>query len=103
MTLEWVARLGVLEKKRLPVAVIAPEGAIYLSVRFDLEGREGFPDEASVLSYLLDEAGCAVVPFSAFGDHANRGWARFSVGAVSVDEIKACMVRLRRALEQAMA
>ncbi len=87
----------------LPVDVIAPEGAIYLSVRFDLEGREGFPDEASVLSYLLDEAGCAVVPFSAFGDHANRGWVRFSVGAVSVDEIKACMVRLRRALEQAVA
>lgn len=82
----------------LPVDVIAPEGAIYLSVRFDLEGRPGFPDEASVMSYLLDEAGCAVVPFSAFGDSTNHGWVRFSVGAVSIDDIKSCMTRLRAAL-----
>jgi aspartate aminotransferase len=86
----------------LPVDVIAPEGAIYLSVHLDLEGRPGFPDEASVLSYLLDEAGCAVVPFSAFGDYHNRGWVRFSVGAVSIAEIRSCITRLHSALVRAL-
>ncbi|MCA9539176.1 MAG: aminotransferase class I/II-fold pyridoxal phosphate-dependent enzyme [Myxococcales bacterium] len=82
----------------LPVDAIAPEGAIYLSVHFDLEGRPGFADEDAVLEWLLDEAGCAVVPFSAFGDHTNRGWFRFSVGAVGEDEIEACLPRLYAAL-----
>lgn len=84
----------------LPVDVIAPEGAIYLSVRFDLEGRPGLPDEDAVRRWLLDEAGCAVVPFSAFGDHHNRGWVRFSVGAVSLDDIDACLGRLYPALRK---
>jgi len=38
------------------------------------------------------------VPFSAFGDSKNRGWWRFSVGAVSLDDIRACLPRLRDAL-----
>ncbi len=83
----------------LPVDAIAPEGAIYLSVHFDLEGRPDFPDEDSVRLWLLEEAGCALVPFSAFGDHHNRGWFRFSVGAVGLDEIDACLARLYPALK----
>lgn len=86
----------------LPIDVIPPQGAIYLSVRFDLEGRPGLPDEDAVLTYLLEAAGCAVVPFSAFGDTTNKGWVRFSVGAVSVAEVKACLPRLRTALENAL-
>lgn len=84
----------------LPVEAIAPEGAIYLSVKFDLEGRPGLPDEDAVLRWLLEEAGCAVVPFSAFGDRTNRGWVRFSVGAVGPDEIDACLDRLYPALRK---
>lgn len=83
----------------LPVKAIAPEGAIYLSVHFDLEGRPDFPDEDAVRAWLLDEAGCALIPFSAFGDHHNRGWFRFSVGAVGLDEIDACLGRLYPALK----
>ncbi len=87
----------------LPVDVIPPQGAIYLSVRIDLEGQPGFPDEDSVRSYLLNEAGCAVVPFSAFGDSTNRGWFRFSVGAVSVEDIEACIPRIKAALQSAVS
>lgn len=83
----------------LPVRAIAPEGAIYLSVHFDLEGRPGLPDEDAVRTWLLDEAGCAVIPFSAFGDHTNAGWFRFSVGAVGLDDIDACLERLYPALK----
>jgi aspartate aminotransferase len=90
--------LGAMKAEGLPVDVIAPEGAIYLSVKFDLEGRGGLADEDAVRLYLLEQAGCAVVPFSAFGDSKNRGWWRFSVGAVSLDDIRACLPRLRDAL-----
>ncbi len=86
----------------LPVDAIAPEGAIYLSVHFDLEGRPGFPDADAVRLYLLDEAGCAIIPFSAFGDDVNNGWVRFSVGAVGLDEIDACLPRIERALRKAV-
>lgn len=90
------------KREGLPVDVIAPEGAIYLSVRVDLEGRAGFADEDAVLRWLLDVAGCAVVPFSAFGDHFSRGWFRFSVGAVGLHEIDACLGRLHPALRRAV-
>ena len=87
----------------LPVDAIAPQGAIYLSVRFDLEGRPGFPDADAVRLYLLNEAGCAIVPFSAFGDTVNKGWVRFSVGAVGEDEMSACLPRIEKALRKAVS
>jgi aspartate aminotransferase len=83
----------------LPVDAIAPEGAFYLSVRFDLIGKGGITDEAGMVAYLLEKAGCAIVPFSAFGDKTNVGWVRFSVGAVGPDDIKTCLPRLKAALQ----
>ncbi len=77
----------------LAVDAIAPEGAMYLSVRFD-----GFADADELRIFLLEEAGCAIVPFTAFGDDVNKGWVRFSVGAVGLDEVDACMARLESAL-----
>ena len=47
------------------------------------------------------KAGCAIVPFSAFGDSTNKGWVRFSVGAVSMDEIRTCLPRIRAMLKDA--
>ena len=82
----------------LPVDVLDPAGAMYLSVRFDLIGRAGFPDDDAVRRYLLDEAGCAIIPFRIFGDTANPGWVRFSVGAVSREQIRESLPRLRDAL-----
>jgi aspartate aminotransferase len=84
------------------VQCIDPEGAIYLSVKFDLEGKGGLKDEDAVRLHLLEKAGVAVVPFSAFGDNKNKGWWRFSVGAVSVAQIQACLPRLREAIRQVM-
>ncbi|MCA9543189.1 MAG: aminotransferase class I/II-fold pyridoxal phosphate-dependent enzyme [Myxococcales bacterium] len=83
----------------LPVDVIMPQGAIYLSVKFDLIGTPGVPDEDALVEWLLDRAGCAVIPFSAFGDDHNPGWVRFSVGAVSLADIDACLARLGPALQ----
>jgi aspartate aminotransferase len=85
------------------VEAIPPMGAIYLSVRFPLHGWT--TPNAAVLAtnddirlYLLDAAGLAVVPFQAFGFRDDTGWFRTSVGAVSLDEIRAMFARLTPAL-----
>lgn len=81
----------------LPVEVIPPQGAIYLSVRFVMPGRTN----EQIRKILLDRAGFAVVPFQAFGLREDSGWFRISVGAVSVAEIDAALPRVRTALESA--
>ena len=82
----------------LPVDVVAPEGAMYLSVKIDLIGKPGFPNAESVRLMLLEEADCAVIPFDCFGDHVNLGWFRFSVGAVGIEDIEKCLPKLDQAL-----
>jgi len=77
-----------------PVEVIAPQGAIYLSVRFAIPGQTN----DATRKLLLDRAGFAVVPFQAFGLREDSGWFRISVGAVSLAEIDAALPRVRAAL-----
>ena len=95
--------LTSLRDEGLPVEVIAPEGSIYMSVRFALADRVA-PDGArldsdeAVRAYLLRAAGMAVVPLRAFGSHDDTGWFRLSAGAVSVSDIERVMPRLRAAL-----
>jgi aspartate aminotransferase len=93
-----------LREEGLPVNVIAPEGAIYLSVQFALRGRTT-PDgtrldgDEAVRAYLLRAAGLAVVPLRAFGSEEDTEWFRLSVGAVSVSEIEGVLPRVRGALK----
>ena len=101
------ARLGALYEgflsmkgDGLPVDTIRPQGAIYLSAFIDYTKLQGVNDESDLVQLLLEEAGCAVVPFSAFGDDVNSGWFRFSVGAVTDQEIAEVLPRVRRVLEQ---
>jgi len=82
----------------LPVRDIAPQGAIYLSVQFDLIGRRGLRTNDQVRKYLLDEAGFAVVPFQAFGVKEDTGWMRLSVGAVSLADIERVLPVLKEAV-----
>ena len=86
----------------LPVSDISPQGAIYLSVRFDLVGRRRFRTNDDVRSYLLEEAGFAIVPFQAFGLEGDTGWFRLSVGAVSTREIDEALPRVESALRKAL-
>jgi aspartate aminotransferase len=93
-----------LREAGLPAEAIPPMGAIYLSVRFPLNGRRA-PSGAvlhtndDIRRYLLERAALAVVPFQAFGLAEDTGWFRLSVGAVSPEEISAMLPRLREALE----
>jgi len=90
-------------KAGLPVRDIPPQGAIYLSVQFDLIGKRGLKTNDQVRKYLLDEAGLAVVPFQAFGLGGENGWFRFSVGAVSVRDVQESLPRIEAALRKAHA
>ena len=94
---------GMMDMKKdgFPVDAIEPQGAIYLSARFDLCGRAV---NGTVLKTnddvrrLLLGAGLGVVPFQAFGLAGESGWFRLSVGAVSMDDIAAAFPRLRALL-----
>jgi aspartate aminotransferase len=100
--------LSRLRDEGLPVNVIAPEGTIYLSGQFALQGRTT-PDgtrldgDEAVRAYLLRAAGLAVVPLRAFGSEEDTGWFRLSVGAVSVKEIERVLPRVRDALRAVRA
>lgn len=87
----------------LPISSLEAQGAIYLSVKLDLMGHttpEGklLEDDEDVRSYLLNEAGVAVVPFTAFGYPAHSGWVRVSVGTVTMEDVEATLARLRTLL-----
>ena len=87
------------------VEAIAPQGAIYLSARFNLYGKTT-PDgtvlrtSEDIRGWLLRSSGLAVVPFHAFGAEGESGWCRLSVGAASLEEIGGALPRLGEALAQ---
>jgi len=93
-----------LKKEGFNVDVLAPEAAIYLTIKIDLTGKrtkEGrvLGDQGAVTSYLLDEAGLAVVPFSAFGATKNSPWYRLSVGTCKLEDIPEMIGKLRTAMK----
>jgi aspartate aminotransferase len=88
--------LSAMKKEGLPITALPPAGALYLSARFDLVAKLG--SNEAIRKLLLEKAGFAVVPFQAFGLAEDTGWFRLSVGAVSVDEIRQAMPRVRAAL-----
>jgi aspartate aminotransferase len=85
---------AAMRRDGLPVEVIAPQGAIYLSVRVAIPGKSN----EQIRKHLLDAAGFALVPFQAFGLREDSGWFRISVGAVSLAEIDDALPRVRAAL-----
>jgi aspartate aminotransferase len=94
-----------LKKEGLAIDAVAPEAAIYLTIKIDLTGKKlidgtGFENQADVTSFLLKEAKLAIVPFYAFGASKNSPWYRLSVGTCKKEEIKEMLSKLRKALEQ---
>lgn len=94
-----------LKKEGHKVDAIAPQAAIYLTVKLDLAGKKTaagavLADQAAVTSYILNEAKLALVPFNAFGAAKNSPWYRLSVGTCVKEEIPAVFAQLRQALAQ---
>lgn len=87
------------------VDAIAPQAAIYLTIKIDLKGKTTqagrlLENQADVTSYLLDEAHLAVVPFYAFGAEPDSPWYRLSVGTCKQDEIQGMIEELRQAMHK---
>lgn len=97
---------SAMKRDGFPVDAIAPQGAIYLSARFNLFGQTyrgvRITRNEEIRKLILDEAGLAAVPFQAFGLKDESGWFRLSVGAVSIDDIAAAFPRLRALLGSAV-
>jgi aspartate aminotransferase len=94
-----------LKNEGLPVDVIAPEAAIYLTIKIDLAGKktaEGkiLETQSDVTAYILNEAKLAVVPFYAFGTSRDNPWYRLSVGTCKKEEIGEMIGKLREALRK---
>ncbi len=94
-----------LKNEGLSVDAIAPEAAIYLTIKVDIAGKrkaggELLSDQAAVTAYLLNEASLAVVPFYAFGANKNSPWYRLSVGTCKKEEIPVMLESLKTALLQ---
>lgn len=98
---------GFMDMKNEGFAVdaIEPMGAIYLTVKIDYVGKTT-PDgdliqsPADVNFYLIKAAGCALVPFAAFGTDEGLNWFRASVGTCTTEEIANMMPRIKAALEK---
>ena len=92
-----------LQVKGFPVDIIAPEGAIYLTAQFALQGKTTQAGQAittteDITAYLLNEAKIAVVPFTAFGCATGTNWYRISVGTLAESDITEVLNNLEQAL-----
>jgi len=92
-----------LKEKGLSVDSIQPMGALYLTIKLDYIGKtkpDGSTIETSsdLVFYLINDAGVALVPFSAFGEAKSEPWFRASVGGLDIKEIEAMLPKLEKAL-----
>ncbi len=97
--------ITLMQKDGLPVMSIQPEGAIYLSVKFSLLGKKTqsgneISSTNDIFSYLLENAGFAAVPFTAFGNEPGTEWFRVSVGTCRSEEIPSLLQNMRSALSR---
>ncbi len=94
-----------LKEKGYSVDAVAPQAAIYLTVKIDLVGKttaEGqlLNTQSDVTAYILGEAKLAIVPFSAFGAGSQSAWYRLSVGNSKEEDIPNVFTNLEAALEK---
>lgn len=92
-----------LKGKGLAVESIEPMGALYLTIKLDYIGKikpDGtiIENSSDLVFYLINEAGVALVPFSAFGEEKTEPWFRASVGGLAIDEIEVMIPKLENAL-----
>ncbi len=109
---ELIKRLNIfydtfthLKSEGYKVDAIPPQGAIYLTVKLELNGMKTpggniLNSTDDVLKYILDEAKTALVPFYAFGASKELPWYRLSVGTCSVQDAHDASNALKDALHK---
>lgn len=94
-----------MKSRGFSVESIEPMGALYLTVELNYIGKtkpdgSEIVDSSDLVFYLINEAGVALVPFSAFGNSRNMAWFRASVGGLGTDEVRDLFPRLEAALNK---
>lgn len=94
-----------LKSEGFPVDSIEPQGGIYLTVKIDARGmktEEGMLIDSvpDISAFLIQKAGLAMVPFSAFGFTHDSAWFRLSVGTCREEDIPLIISRLKTALSR---
>lgn len=94
-----------LKQEGLPIDAVAPQAAIYLTVKIDLKGKRSPSGEllstsSDITKYLLDDANIAIVPFYAFGASKDSCWFRLSVGTLIIEEIDQVIGKIKVSLEK---
>lgn len=94
-----------LKNKGYSVDAIAPQAAIYLTVKLSLVGKI-MPDGNTITQvraatdYILKSAKIALVPFHAFGDGDDSEWYRLSIGTATLETVEASLQALEKALSE---
>ena len=93
------------KSKGYDIDAIAPQAAIYLSVKINLKGKttpEGkeLQTDDDVHRYLLNDVGVGILPFSWFGADTHGEWYRISVGTCGQKEVDEILQVLADAFEQ---
>ncbi len=94
-----------LKKEGFNVDAVAPQAAIYLTIKIDLVSKKTKEEillrtQPDVTAYILNEAKLAVVPFSAFGANKNSPWYRLSVGTCNLKDIPEMIEKLKNAMKK---
>jgi len=93
-----------LKGKGYNVDCIAPQAAIYLTVKADLCGKiaDGklLETQEDVTQYILSKAKLAMVPFYCFGAGKDSPWYRISVGTCKKTDIPVVLGLLEEALKE---
>lgn len=94
-----------LKQQGFDVDAIAPQAAIYLSVRISLKNKKTtdgriLQTDTDVHQYLLNEVGIGVLPFSWFGADTHADWYRISVGTCTEEQVSEVMDVLQQALQR---
>lgn len=99
------AGIQEMKSKKFAVDSIKPMGALYLTIKLDYVGKttedgKVLKDSTDLVFYLIENAGVALVPFSAFGNSREMPWFRASVGACSVEDLQKMFPKLEAALDK---
>jgi aspartate aminotransferase len=92
-----------LKEEGLPIDVIEPQAALYLTVKINLIGLttpQGtfINSTEKATEYLLDTSGVAIVPFYAFGAPRESTWYRLSVGTCNINDIDLVINAIRKSI-----
>lgn len=96
--------METLKQNGLPMDVIAPEGALYLTVKVDVIGKTSakgkvLSNAEDIAYWLIEDAGIGFVPFYAFGAEKDYPWFRISVGTTRMEDLPEILNRFENALK----